>query len=206
MAYTAAQAPAFLDTDGVRKFTEEELRKIAQATAAMDQTTDAMSTGIANNTTAINTLTALVNKINSNQHARVCRITTDQTIVASATPEKVQFNSVTFDPSNIWDAANFRFKPTVAGVYRVNWCTDLNFAAGGVSLNFMYKNGARVAYGLFIGGGNSPPNIGGGTDLVKLNGTSDYVETWVQINSATTRTVVAASELSYMSIELVRPD
>lgn len=93
---------------------------------------------------------------------------------------KVRFDSKTFDTNNNFDAVtNWRFTPTVAGYYQVNYAVTI--AANSTTLTsadiYLYKNGVLYKYG------SSRPVVTGttgltfnGSDLVYMNGSTDYLE------------------------------
>lgn len=194
MAYNPTNAPAHLETfDGLRKWIEEELRNLAQ--------------NYADDTKALEDRAAAaegdIEKLTNNQFARVARITSTQSITSSVLT-KVQFNSVTFDPSSIWDATNFRFQPTVAGYYRHNWNVYVTASSSGAHYACSAKNGTRSAMGSY---GSGSEIASSGSDIVHLNGTTDYVEVQtVHVGVSPVVQFAAAGEFTYSSIELVKAD
>lgn len=90
----------------------------------------------------------------------------------SAGWQKVPLDTVSFDTGSYWDATNKRFLPTVAGYYqvtvRVRRGSTGNLVAG------IGRNGTQMI-GLGPDGGTSY-NATGGTAMVYLNGSTDYIE------------------------------
>jgi len=105
--------------------------------------------------------------------------------IANATATKYAAATERFDTNNCYDTTNYRFTPPVAGYYQIvfsNW-----FTAGSTGVvGFIYKNGApyATAYNQMTGGQNA-----GCTALVYFNGSTDYVEAYVQQQSGGTLTL-----------------
>lgn len=90
----------------------------------------------------------------------------------------IQFDTVDFDTGSYWDATNHRYTPQRAGYYRTGWS-----AFGGRSTSLtrclagMFKNGTEVSVGsdgAIPSGGDT--GISTGSDLVYLNGSTDYID------------------------------
>jgi hypothetical protein len=109
--------------------------------------------------------------------------TSNQTLT-DATNTKIQFNNEDFDTNNCYDnSTNYRFTPTVAGKYllgtQIRMLSDGNSLLATTNVAF-FKNGSEVV--------SSPTNfrnnqINGQTyflsDIMTFNGSSDYVEVYV---------------------------
>ena len=118
----------------------------------------------------------------------------DQTSITSGTATKAQFDTEVFDTDNCYDnSSNYRFTPTVAGkyfVYAALRAGNTNGSAGNMNQmrTWIYKNGSayRVSATNFDTG-----DVHNATEttstVVDMNGTSDYVEVYVQayVNSGT---------------------
>jgi hypothetical protein len=120
---------------------------------------------------------------------RAFRDTSTQTIAASNTWTKVQFNGETFDTDSCFDSTtNYRFTPTTAGYYQIN-LNVYNSLTGNPSyvLCAIYKNGSSYSKSeVMINGQNfAPAQV---SDIVYLNGTTDYIEGYAlqQLNSTIT--------------------
>jgi hypothetical protein len=111
---------------------------------------------------------------------------------------KVQFNTEEYDTASAYDnVTNYRFTPQVAGYYQVTVNTEAasaqNYAYSGI-----YKNGS-VAY-------RNSTALGAGTGtlvtaLVYLNGSTDYIEAYVNFASSIN---LFNSQGSYFQACLVR--
>lgn len=214
MAYIKTQIPPNLDIEGLRKWVDEEFRRLAQAyttdvtqfdPSGLQTQIDDVVADVAANTSIIAAHTTAIAKLTNNQFARVCRVTSNQTVATGQV--KVQFNQTDFDPTPIWDGTNFRFKPTIAGYYRVLTTLSLTFAAGTPQpLSELWKNGARVAVGSMApASGNQIISLA--EDIIHFNGTSDYVEAFSNFTAGTTTPqIVAGSDRSWFNISLVKAD
>jgi hypothetical protein len=115
---------------------------------------------------------------------RAFRSTSVQSI-ASTTNVKVQLNAETFDTDGCFDSTtNYRFTPTTAGYYLITANIGLINGGSGYGTAFIYKNGSRVSAGrvqIWIADAKNPQC----TDIIYLNGSSDYIELYTLNNSAT---------------------
>ena len=105
-------------------------------------------------------------------------LNTDQSI-SLTTWTKVQFNTELFDTNNNFDSTtNYRFTPTVAGYYQINFVVGGLSGNGRAFIGAIYKNGSiLVKSGIYM------PSAGQLDDgslsishLIYFNGSSDYVE------------------------------
>jgi hypothetical protein len=104
-----------------------------------------------------------------------------QNILATGTT-KIAFNAEVFDSNSDYDhATNYRFTPTAAGKYLIHSYLDLANCDAGTFQCWIYKNGALYAKVADISGaaGRYIPN----TAIIDMNGTTDYIEIFV--NSTT---------------------
>lgn len=105
----------------------------------------------------------------------VTRITSNQSLTQN-TYTKLQWNSEDFDTANAFDSTtNYRFTPLTAGYYQINviaWI-DQNNATFATSYLGLYKNGSiyKTLSGLKLENYNN-----GGSAVVYLNGSTDYLE------------------------------
>lgn len=103
---------------------------------------------------------------------------------------KIAFNAETFDTDSSFDAVtNRRFQPNVAGYYQINASSNIG---GGVDLTAafisIYKNGAEYKRGQQLNVFGVPiSNIVSScvSDIVYLNGTTDFLEIFGYITSST---------------------
>jgi hypothetical protein len=118
---------------------------------------------------------------------------TEQSPLSISAWNKVTWNSnETWDLGGCFDTTNNRFQPSVAGYYQINTMLVLSYSTGGPSYwqaNF-YKNGS--AYGATI---IELGDVAGITlsDMVYMNGSTDYVEVFIRPNGGTTVGVYAPS-------------
>jgi len=151
------------------------------------------------------TQTMLANNVASTGPAFSASITNSQTCSADAMT-LIQFNSERFDTNSNYDnTTNYRFTPTVAGYYLATIsCYYSSYTSGAfVNIN-IHKNGStyqevarvtpNVAYGTI-----------GGSCLVYLNGTTDYIDgRWYSASGPTTLVGGNGVALSHLDACLVR--
>lgn len=125
--------------------------------------------------------------------------------ITSTTYTKVQLNTERFDTNNNFDpTTNYRFTPTVAGYYQINYSV---YGVATVSMTSiigaLYKNGAVYEYGVIASvTGNQQYST---STLVSMNGSTDYLELYINVTGTGTVTASAASgTTTYMSGSLVR--
>lgn len=107
----------------------------------------------------------------------VTRITSNQSLTQN-TNVKLQWNSEDFDTANCFDSTtNYRFTPTTAGYYQINviaWI-DQNNATFQTAYLTLYKNSS--SYKILSGTKLENFTIGGSL-VVYLNGSTDYIEVY----------------------------
>jgi hypothetical protein len=145
--------------------------------------------------------------VSGNMPAFSATMSADQTIGTSAT--KITFNTKTgangFDTNNNYDATtNYRFTPTVAGYYQINFSLSTVPASGAASGQFyfyIYKNGSsylqqRTYYasaGNFLGCQLA--------NVIYCNGSTDYIEAYA---SGVSQSMIIYSAYSGFSGAMVR--
>lgn len=110
---------------------------------------------------------------------------TTTTSLPHNTSAKVNLATESFDTNN--NFASSRFTPTVAGYYQINASVYV-LAAPQFLRADIYKNGVEVAAGNHT---NQQTFLSNVSDVVYLNGTTDYVELYAVQASGTTQTVSA---------------
>ena len=101
-----------------------------------------------------------------------------QTVSAGATT-KLIFNAELFDTNNNFDSTtNYRFTPTVAGYYQINYAGS---NSQGSNLNarynlYLYKNGSAYLTLIGYNGTSGDFQIANINTIVSMNGTTDYLE------------------------------
>ena len=111
---------------------------------------------------------------------------------------KIPLQAELFDTNNAFDAAvNSRFQPLVAGYYQIN--AAIQFDTSNYSVRaILFKNGAVYSYSAAPAAGYAV----GVSDIVYLNGTTDYLELFGY--SSTTQNSVPGADRTYLSGFLVR--
>jgi hypothetical protein len=102
--------------------------------------------------------------------------------VTTATYTKVNLGTENFDTNN--NFASSRFTPTIAGYYQLNASVYIAVTGGNPSYiwSIIYKNGAAAIYGNLnttVGAGSGTDGIGISSGLLYMNGTTDYVESYI---------------------------
>lgn len=97
-----------------------------------------------------------------------------------------------FDPTNSFNGTTGRFQPTVPGYYQIN--ALVRFTSDGINGSFVAavigKNGAN--YHLASASSNGYPSINV-SDVLYLNGSTDYVQVGAMHNATGAATNVSAS-------------
>lgn len=131
----------------------------------------------------------------------------NQTITL-ATATKVAIDTENFDTNSNFNTSLYRFTPTVAGYYQVNAAVRGTAATTFTGIiNYIYKNGSEIARtnitGTLQATGTTMPQA---SYVIYMNGTTDYLEVYGQINGTGTATFNygTASATSQFSACLVR--
>jgi hypothetical protein len=115
--------------------------------------------------------------------------------LSNNTYTKVAYNSSVFDTNSNYSTSNYRFTPTVGGYYQFNCLIDMTIVNVTQLVLMFYKNGAiyENLFGAYNGGlviiGNSSITVKGAS-LIYLNGSTDYVETYVYASLSGSSTTV----------------
>ena len=118
------------------------------------------------------------------------RATSTQSFSAN-TWTKVELNAEDFDTDACFDpTTNYRFTPNKAGKYQFNNVLNINASTSNRLLIALYKNGAAEMR-IFDDNVNSGA-VEGGSALIDMNGTTDYIELYVQ-SAATSPTITTRS-------------
>jgi len=128
---------------------------------------------------------------------RAFRTTSNQSI-GSTTATKVQFNGETFDTNNCFDSTtNYRFTPTTAGYYLITAMIGVIAGGSGYAAAYIYKNGSRVAAARtpIYESNAKMPQI---SDIIYLNGSTDYIELYV-LNNGATASVEGSTDESWLA-------
>jgi len=105
--------------------------------------------------------------------------------VSAGSWTKITFTTVDFDTNSNYSTANSRFTPTVAGYYQVTARIRPNATNGEAEIG-IYKNGSAWFHGsnINVNSGNQWGTIV--TGLLYMNGSSDYLETYLYVTNACT--------------------
>ena len=120
------------------------------------------------------------------------------TSLPTATFTKIALQSESFDTANAFDpTTNYRFQPSVAGYYQINGAVSLASTVSAVAA--IVKTGAYVAYGQYATALTVVVS-----DIVFMNGSTDYVELWASQSAGSTVNTLPGSANTYFSGVLVR--
>lgn len=123
--------------------------------------------------------------------------------ITNNTQTKIQMNAELFDTDNCFDSTtNFRFTPNVAGYYQLNWGI---WFGGTVTTAVAYTavNGTSSAEGAQAAA--STTTRSSGSDLVLLNGSTDYAEIHCYVTGSALTVDGSANFRSTFSGSFVRP-
>lgn len=130
---------------------------------------------------------------------------TDQSISSGAWT-KLQAATESFDTAAAYDnATNYRFTPLVAGYYQVNGAIYVNAVSGLTNVGArIYKNGSANTLGTICGSASSAEGGALVSDLIYMNGTTDYIELFGYC-TGTTLVFKGGADFNHFSAVLVRP-
>jgi hypothetical protein len=98
----------------------------------------------------------------------------------------------------------YSFAPNVAGYYYVTGCTNIAASATGTTNISLYKNGSQAYVLSNLINNASQSLIVGGSVLIYLNGTSDYINVYASQTSGTSQPTYPAAPYAYFQASLVR--
>ena len=116
------------------------------------------------------------------------------------TPTKVALLSEDFDTNSNFGSS--RFTPSVAGYYLISGCVAVQQGSTVSLVASIQKNGSVASYGACQVSGESYRTMV--TDILYLNGSTDYVELFVYHNSSSSKTTNTGSEITFFSGCLIR--
>jgi len=118
---------------------------------------------------------------------------------------KVQLDSEVFDTDNCFDTSAYRFTPTTAGYYSIQFGAEGNYLTSmyGFYGAYLYKNGSSIArsstnYGATVYGAQTS------SITVYMNGTTDYLELYVRAVGGSGPLYDQGQGVTFMSGHLVR--
>lgn len=123
---------------------------------------------------------------------------------SSGTFTKATINTKIFDTASAYDnTTNYRFTPLVAGYYQVSGSLAFGGSATGWGVAAIYKNGSIYAQGVACPHNTNTGAFSTTTDLVYLNGSTDYIELW-GVSAGATISTQGNQQGCYFSAVLVR--
>jgi hypothetical protein len=129
---------------------------------------------------------------------RAFRNTSNQSLNQS-TLTKVQLNGESYDTDSCFDSTtNYRFTANKAGYYQINAGILINNSTDELIIGKLYKNGSNLTT-LFYTRNTQDDEGFSGSDLVYLNGTTDYIELYARADGGGTREVGYGSSDTFMS-------
>lgn len=119
---------------------------------------------------------------------------------------KITLNTEEFDSAGYFDSTtNYRFTPLVAGYYQFICAINVNAAASGVVIAAFFKNGSEFKRCGQTSLNSASTNSPGGSAIIYMNGSTDYVELYCLQNSGgTVATSNAGAPYVYMAGSLIR--
>ena len=116
--------------------------------------------------------------------------------VSGSTYTKVTFTTEEFDTNSNYNTSTSTFTPTVAGYYQVSFGVGMTSPSNIYCM--IYKNGSVFKYGQYI----TPGYQTNMSTLIQMNGSTDYLEAYVFINTGQALTAGVAA--TYFQASLVR--
>jgi hypothetical protein len=115
------------------------------------------------------------------------------------------FQTEEFDTNANYDTSTSRFTPTVAGYYQVSSTVTvaLNSTAA-LALTILYKNGAALKGGALSVGTSSGFPRSTVSSLIYMNGSTDYLESYVYGTAGGNFSTNAAVDGTFFQAVLVR--
>ncbi|RJF76746.1 hypothetical protein D3877_28020 [Azospirillum cavernae] len=167
----------------------------------------------------LNTLSFITNAVISDERALsdlttsslanevFCRITlngVDQTGVPNSTATRVNLTTADFNVGAAFDTTTCRFKPTVGGYFIIAAQVNIVNSSSGVNIGAaIYKNGAAQSWNFVAPArtGNYPAQL---SDIVQMNGTTDYVELYCSQDNGAARSISGAKHDTWFSASRLR--
>lgn len=130
------------------------------------------------------------------------------TSLASNADTKIALQTENWDVGNYFDnTTNYRYTPLVAGTYQVNYNIGISSAA--IATRYiarLYVNGSVFSQSTTLMTGTTGNLFISGSDLVRLNGSTDYIELYGRNEHATTAyNTVTGGTVTFMSATWVGP-
>jgi hypothetical protein len=116
------------------------------------------------------------------------------TPVPNLTGTKVNLATENFDTASCFSSS--KFTPNVAGYYLIQGGVDFNNNVGAIALIYLNTTGVTL--------GSGGTRLSQVSDLIYMNGSTDYVELYAYQSSGTTQNTIAASQSTYFTGCLIR--
>jgi hypothetical protein len=132
-------------------------------------------------------------------------IKTASQAISTSVSTKITWDSAEFDLTSDTDLTNNRFTPSVAGYYQFNGNVRLDtLSDGNIVFLLFFKNGSEIKRGIqYRQGGGGSINVNASC-LVYMNGSTDYVEVYVQHDYGADRNIASSSTYTTFSGFLAR--
>ena len=118
------------------------------------------------------------------------------------TPTKILIDAISRDTEGVVDTTNSRIIPNLPGDYIVMGNVRARDVPDGERVNaVIHKNGVIVSYGTVDIQGAEGPSSSSVSDLIYMNGTTDYLELWAyNFHSSALALYAGESHRNYISI------
>jgi len=116
------------------------------------------------------------------------------TSIPNVTGTKVNLATESFDTASCFSSS--KFTPNVAGYYLIQGGIDFNNNVGAIALIYLNTTGVTIG-----SGGTRSSQV---SDLIYMNGSTDYVELYAYQSSGTTQNITAGSPATYFTGCLIR--
>jgi hypothetical protein len=123
--------------------------------------------------------------------------------IASGAFTKLTFDTTDFNVGNCYDASTSRFTPTVAGYYSITGAIGTEGPSSTISriLITLYKNGGSTGNYLqdiqWASGNSVQGYVINGSDLLYLNGTTDYLEFYAYMGWTGNQAIAGAQQTRF---------
>jgi len=104
--------------------------------------------------------------------------------LTSSTWTKIAFNAELFDTNSNFNTSTYRFTPTVAGYYQINFFVGTSASNNNSYWNFsaIYKNGSLFTGQFAVFPAGNVQGYGSQlSQLISMNGSTDYLEFYVNV-------------------------
>ena len=137
-------------------------------------------------------------------------MSTNQTI-SNNIYTKINFNTVAYDTNSNYNASTYRFTPTIAGYYKMDFNLGI-VATAGRTYAFapsIYKNGtsySSLEFDMLISASATNVNVPY-SDLIYMNGTTDYLEAYFyqyDFTATSTVNILSTNQSSKITCFLAR--